>query len=82
MLQTRMPSQLTEGLAQVAADTSLPLTDLGAYYLIRGWNQNRVEQGLEPVPMPEYLEQEVGPKVSVERVRTLIDEAEESRLAG
>ena len=82
VVQARMPAPLQEALVNVAGESKLPLSDLGAYYLIRGWNQTRKDQGLDPVPMPEYLEEAVRPHVETERPRDLLDEAEETRLAG
>lgn len=50
-----MPATLQEALFRLAEDSSITVTDLGAYYLIRGWNAVRAEQGLDPIPMPTYL---------------------------
>ena len=82
VVQARMPTPLQEALVNVAAESSLPLSDLGTYYPIRGWNQTRLDQGLEPIPMPDYLEEAVRPHLEADREATLLDVAEESRLAG
>lgn len=82
VVQARMPAPLQEALVDVAAESSLAVTDLGAYYLIQGWNQTRQNQGLDPIPMPLYLEEAVRPHLEAERHATLLDEAEESLLAG
>lgn len=82
VVQARMPATLQEALVQVADESALPVSDLGAYYLIRGWNQTRRDQGLDPIPMPDYLEEAVQPHVEAEPEATLLDVAEESLLAG
>ena len=63
----------------IAAESQLPLSDLGTYYLIRGWNLTRRDQGLEPISMPEYLKDAVRSHVKAEHEATLLDVAEEPR---
>jgi hypothetical protein len=81
VLQAKMPAPLREALVGIAAESQLPLSDLGTYYLIRGWNLTRRDQGLEPISMPDYLEDAVRPHVEAEHEATLMDVAEESHLA-
>lgn len=59
VVQAKIPTEVHDALVQVAAQSEVAMTDLGAYYLIDGWNAARVSQGLEPIPMPVYLEQAV-----------------------
>lgn len=84
VVQARMPAPLQETLTKVADRAELTLSDLGAYYMIRGWNLERVEQGLDPIPMPAYLEAAVQPHLDAESPKTLLDvaEEEETLLAG
>ena len=79
VLQAKMPAPLREALVGIAAESRMPLSDLGTYYLIRGWNLTRRDQGLEPISMPEYLEAAVRPFVRAEHEATLLDVAEEPR---
>ena len=79
VLQAKMPAPLREALVGIAAESRMPLSDLGTYYLIRGWNLARRDQGLEPISMPEYLEAVVRPHVTAEHETTLLDVAEEPR---
>jgi hypothetical protein len=81
VLQAKMPAPLREALVGIAAESRMPLSDLGTYYLIRGWNLTRRDQGLEPISMPDYLEDAVRPHVEAEHEATLMDVAEESHLA-
>ena len=80
VVQAKLPTTLQQALFRVADESSVTVTDLGAYYLIRGWNQTRVEQGLGPIPMPAYLEAAVLQHQQAELQASLVDE--ESRLAG
>ncbi len=57
VVQAKIPPELFDVLVQTAEEMDQTLTDLGAYYLIQGWNMARAEQGLTLIPMPEYLEQ-------------------------
>jgi len=84
VVQARMPAPLQETFAQVADDSSVSMSDLGSYYLIQGWNQARRSQGLRVIRMPKYLEDAVHPHLEVPHQpnRTLLDEAEESLVAG
>jgi len=59
VIQAKMPVGIHGALVQVAEQAEVAMTDLGAYYLIEGWNAARVRQGLMPVAMPAYLEQAV-----------------------
>ena len=81
VLQAKMPAPLREALVGIAAESRMPLSDLGTYYLIRGWNLTRRDQGLEPISMPDYLKDAVRPHVEAEHEATLMDVAEESHLA-
>ena len=79
VLQAKMPAPLREALVGIAAESRMPLSDLGTYYLIQGWNLTRRDQGLEPVSMPEYLEAAVRSHVTAEHEATLLDVGEEPR---
>ena len=72
VLQAKMPAPLREALVGIAAESRMPLSDLGTYYLIRGWNLTRRDQGLEPISMPEYLEAAVRPHVTAEHERNSV----------
>lgn len=50
-----MPARLQWIFEQVAEESSVSMSDLGAYFLIRGWNQARLAQGLSLIEMPPYL---------------------------
>ena len=84
VVQARMPAPIQEFLAQIADESSLSMSDLGAYYLIQGWNQTRETQGQGAIAMPKYLEDAVHPHLMGldQPNRTLLDEAEESMLVG
>lgn len=50
-----MPARLQWIFEQVAEESSVSMSDLGAYFLIQGWNQARLAQGLSLIEMPPYL---------------------------
>lgn len=81
-IQVKMPEAIAEALTGLAEQVDQPVTDLGAYYLIRGWNQTREEQGLAPYPMPSYLEEAARQHASRELQDSLLEHSEESLLAG
>ena len=81
-LQVKMPRPIALALTGYAEQMGQPITDLGAYYLIRGWNQTRREHGLETYPMPSYLEDAARQHGSGELQDPLLDLAKESRPAG
>ena len=74
VVQAKMPEPLQEALFTLAEQTSVTVTDLGAYFLIEGWNAARAKQGLPPIPMPAYLEQSCGNQESVE-VQNVLEES-------
>lgn len=80
-LQAKMPTALAHELVKIAGESSVQMTDLGGYLMIRGWNQLRGDQGLPPIPMPSYLEDAVRHYQHAEIQDALI-RPEESRLAG
>lgn len=74
VIQAKMPEPLQEALFNLAEQSSVTVTDLGAYFLIRGWNEVRAQQGLDPIPMPDYLERNCGDHTSVE-VQNVLEES-------
>lgn len=82
-IQVKMPGELAAALTGLAGQVEEPVTDLGAYYLIRGWNAVCLEQGLTPYPMPDYLEKAARQLAAREWQDMLPEQLdEESRLAG
>ena len=77
VVQAYVPEPLHEALVRLADEASVPASDLGAYYLITGWNRVREAEGLAPIPMPAYLLNEVELRRPVE----IQDPLEESLLA-
>jgi hypothetical protein len=57
VVQARMPAPIQEAFAELADESAMPMSDLGSYYLIQGWNQARQSQGLSVIEMPQYLEE-------------------------
>lgn len=74
MVQAKVPLAVHDALVRVADQSETALTDLGAYYLIVGWNVTRAEQGLSPIPMPAYLQQAVD-RISGAEVQDVLEEA-------
>lgn len=81
-IQVKMPEAIAEALTGLAAQVDQPVTDLGAYYLIIGLNQARLEAGLTPYPMPSYLEEAARRHATRELQDSLPEHTEESLLAG
>lgn len=51
----KLPIRLQRAFEAVAEESSVSMSDLGAYFLIQGWNQARSAQGLSTIEMPPYL---------------------------
>ena len=58
-VQAKIPAPIHELLVSLSDQTDVVLADLGAFYLIAGWNEQRTAVGLTPIPMPDYLVQEM-----------------------
>ena len=70
VVQAKLPLLLREQLAVEAERRGVPLTDLGAVYLLDGWNAARAVEGLAPIPTPTYLEGlQVDPATSLGEVQ-------------
>lgn len=74
VVQAKMPAGLQESLFRLAESSAVTVTDLGAYFLIRGWNAARAEQGLDPIPMPSYLTEAVRRQQDAE-VQNVLEES-------
>ena len=70
----KLPVRLQRAFEQVAEESSVPMSDLGAYFLIRGWNEARFAQGLSVLEMPPYLTDAVQAHLNpTEGDQTLLD---------
>ena len=74
--QVKLPPELYQELVDEAKRLGLPVTDLGALYLLQGWNAVRDSNGLSAVTTPAYLTQ-----VAVEACNPQV-ERQETLLAG
>lgn len=75
VVQAKIPVGVHDALVQVAEQSEVAMTDLGAYYLIDGWNAARIKQGLEPIPMPAYLEQAVRRAAGAAGIQDVLEES-------
>lgn len=75
VIQAKIPVGIHDTLVEVAEQSDVAMTDLGAYYLIDGWNAARAKQGLEPIPMPAYLEQAVRRAASRAGAQDVLEES-------
>jgi hypothetical protein len=72
-----MPARLQRTFELVAEESSVSMSDLGAYFLIQGWNQARSAQGLSIIEMPPYLTDAVREHLNpTEGDQTLLDAAD------
>ena len=55
MAQIKLPASLHQQLVVEAERRGVPLTDLGAAYLLAGANAARAATGQPPLPVPGYL---------------------------
>lgn len=70
-IQTQVPGPAHEFLTQEVAErsdrrvqgglTKTNMSSVGAYYVMRGINAARADEGLDPLPIPSWLEQEITP---------------------
>lgn len=73
VVQSKLPEPLQQELFRLAETTDLAVSDLGGYYLLTGWNQVREREGLAPIPMPEYLIDEIEKARGASRRREIQD---------
>ena len=59
VVAVKLPVRLQRAFEEVAEESSVSMSDLGAYFLMQGWNQARSAQGLSLIEMPPYLTEAV-----------------------